>query len=106
MLGNDFCGSQLGTVAAAADLRGQFHARHHRRITGIGGVIGGRTVAVLTLHAFELRRAWALVNPVGKSVTDRVAGQAARIGVLMNPLESREGLSVRGRSIRLNEHPA
>ena len=79
MMGNDFCRSEPGAVATAANLRGQFHARNHRRITGIGGVIGGRPVAILALHAFELRRLEGIREARRQSITDGMAGQTTRL---------------------------
>jgi len=68
---------ELIAVATAADLGGQVHTRYDRLVARIGRMIGGRPVAILALHAFQLggkRR-------VGKSgrytVTHRVTGQTS-----------------------------
>jgi 2-keto-4-pentenoate hydratase len=45
-------------MASAAHRGGDFDARHQGRIIGIGGVIGGRAVAVFALHARQVAEFW------------------------------------------------
>ncbi len=74
-------GGMAGAMAAAADGGGHFNLRNDGGVIRIGGMIGGRTVTVLTLHTGQ-QRGRRLADKSGRQlVTHRVAGQAGRIAL-------------------------
>ena len=78
-------------MTAAANLRGQFGPRHDQRITGIGGMLGRRTMTVLALDAGQVRCLGLSDESRWQIESHRVAGQTRRVGLAAVSGEQRVG---------------
>ena len=68
-------------MTSTADRRGEFNARSGHRVLRIGGMNRSRAVAVLALHAGELRGFGFADESRRQTVTDGMAWQTRGIGL-------------------------
>src|SRR5262245_1862666 len=82
-------------MAFAADAGSQTDARSSERIIWIGGMISGRTMATLALHAHKVWRQTLTDESGWRFVAHRVTRQATGFLVRVDPLERFEGTGMR-----------
>jgi hypothetical protein len=81
-------------VAAATNLCRNFKPWDNGGVVWIRGVVAGRAVAVFALNTFQLGSNSRTDEPGRNAITNRMAGQTARVRILINLLETSKSLGM------------